>query len=168
MSIEAMKQWLEALEHMCNYTRAKVGYKAKIVGGAMDSLRQAIAEAEQEQGEPVPFNLQVLDEWTAAFKKETDYWKARHDILLNSLKKSGVEPVGEMQLSAIIEGAVVPVVAVELPAGTKLYTTPQQRTWVDLTDEEVNTLWDEWKDAVCLDHKTWAQAIRARLKEKNT
>ena len=42
-----------------------------------------------------------------------------------------------------------------------------QRTWVDLTDEEVNTLWDEWKDAVCLDHKTWAQAIRAKLKDKN-
>ena len=52
MSKEAMKQWLEALEHMCNHTRAKVGYKAKIVGGAMDSLRQAIAEAEmQEQDE---------------------------------------------------------------------------------------------------------------------
>ncbi len=37
------------------------------------------------------------------------------------------EPVGEMQLSAIYEGMVVPVVPVELPAGTKLYTTPQQR-----------------------------------------
>ena len=42
-----------------------------------------------------------------------------------------------------------------------------KRTWVGLTIEEVNTLWDEWKDAVCLDHKTWAQAIRAKLKEKN-
>jgi len=82
-------------------------------------------------------------------------------------KQEQDEPVGEMQLSAIIEG-VVPVVPFQLPVGTKLYTTPQQRTWVDLTDEEVNTLWDEWKDAVCLDHKTWAQAIRAKLKEKNT
>ena len=41
------------------------------------------------------------------------------------------------------------------------------RTWVDLTIEEVNTLWDEWKDAVCLDHKTWAKAIGAKLKDKN-
>ena len=37
------------------------------------------------------------------------------------------EPVGEMQLSAIYEGMVVPVVPVELPAGTKLYTTPQPK-----------------------------------------
>ena len=44
----------------------------------------------------------------------------------------------------------------------------QQRTWVGLTDDEVNTLWGEWKDAVCLDHKTWAKAIEAKLKEKNT
>jgi hypothetical protein len=45
---------------------------------------------------------------------------------------------------------------------------PQQRTWVGLTDEEVSTLWGEWKDAVCLDYKTWAEAIQAKLKELNT
>jgi len=43
-----------------------------------------------------------------------------------------------------------------------------QRTWVGLTDEEISALWNEWKDAVCLDHKTWAKAIEAKLKEKNT
>jgi hypothetical protein len=48
-----------------------------------------------------------------------------------------------------------------------LYATPPQRPWVGLTEEEVNTLWGEWKDAVCLDYKTWAQAIEARLKENN-
>jgi hypothetical protein len=48
------------------------------------------------------------------------------------------------------------------------WQTKAQRKWVGLTDEEVNTLWGEWKDAVCLDHKTWAQAIEAKLKERNT
>jgi len=48
------------------------------------------------------------------------------------------------------------------------WQTTAQRKWVGLTDEEVNTLWGDWKDAVCLDHKTWAQAIEAKLKEKNT
>jgi len=43
-----------------------------------------------------------------------------------------------------------------------------KRPWVGLTDDEVNTLWNEWKDAVCLDHKTWAKAIEAKLKELNT
>jgi hypothetical protein len=47
-------------------------------------------------------------------------------------------------------------------------TTTPQRTWVGLTDEEISKLWNEWKDAVCLDHKTWAKAIEAELKEKNT
>ena len=47
-------------------------------------------------------------------------------------------------------------------------TTPPQRTWVGLTDEQISTLWDEWKDAVWLDHKTWAKAIEAKLKELNT
>lgn len=37
------------------------------------------------------------------------------------------EPVGEMRLSKIIEGMVVPVVPAELPVGTKLYTAPPQR-----------------------------------------
>lgn len=56
----------------------------------------------------------------------------------------------------------------DLKDGDNLYRTPQQRPWVGLTDEEVSTLWGEWKDAVCLDYKTWAQAIEAKLKELNT
>jgi len=40
------------------------------------------------------------------------------------------------------------------------WQTKAQRKWVGLTDREVNTLWGEWKDAVCL--------IEAKLKEKNT
>ena len=47
------------------------------------------------------------------------------------------------------------------------YITPPQREWVGLTDEEIDAMWIEWKDAVCLDHKTWAQAIQAKVKEKN-
>jgi hypothetical protein len=43
-----------------------------------------------------------------------------------------------------------------------------EKPWVGLTGDEVNKLWSEWKGAVCLDHKTWAQAIEAKLKEKNT
>jgi hypothetical protein len=49
-----------------------------------------------------------------------------------------------------------------------LYTAPPQRKWQGLTDEEIKAMWNEWKDALCLDHKTWAQAIEAKLKEKNS
>jgi len=50
------------------------------------------------------------------------------------------------------------------------YTTPPQRTWVGLTDEEIDLIdestWDE-------DHKSWgihdfARSIEAKLKEKNS
>jgi len=54
--------------------------------------------------------------------------------------------------------------------GGKRNTTPPaaQREWVGLTDEDIKELWDVWKDALCLDLKTWAFAIEAKLKEKNT
>ena len=58
-------------------------------------------------------------------------------------------------------------IASEIPTGTKLYTKPPKREWVGLTDEEIDALWQEWKDAVCLDHKTWAKAIESALKDKN-
>ena len=45
------------------------------------------------------------------------------------------EPVGEMRLSEIIDGMVVPAVPEELPVGTKLYAAPPQRP--PLTDEEI-------------------------------
>ncbi len=47
--------------------------------------------------------------------------------------------------------------------GENLYTTPQQRTWVGLTDEEANELWEstdsDWE---------LMKRVEAKLKEKNT
>ena len=44
-----------------------------------------------------------------------------------------------------------------------LYTTPPQRTWVSLTDEEVGDL----SDFAYTNDEDFAQAIEAKLKEKN-
>ena len=52
-----------------------------------------------------------------------------------------------------------------IPIGTKFYTTPPQRTWVGLTDEEARELWestdsdDDWE---------LMKRTEAKLKEKNT
>jgi len=43
-----------------------------------------------------------------------------------------------------------------------LYTTPQQRPWVGLTDEEMQDLWDRYA------HMEMMRAIEAKLKEKNS
>jgi hypothetical protein len=52
-----------------------------------------------------------------------------------------------------------------------LYTTPPQRTWVGLTDEEVESYWD-WEDfqtgAGCLTILKMVRDIEAKLKEKNS
>ena len=48
-----------------------------------------------------------------------------------------------------------------LPVGTKLYTTPPQRTWVGLTEKEIL----ECRSA---NHLYFYKAIEAKLKEKNT
>ena len=49
--------------------------------------------------------------------------------------------------------------------GAPLYTTPPQRTWVGLTDEEIYMNCPNW----LLSHeqcKTWVRQIEAKLKEK--
>jgi hypothetical protein len=45
-----------------------------------------------------------------------------------------------------------------------LYTTPPQRTWVGLTDEDIALI--DWESLVT--KKDCVQAIEAKLKEKNT
>lgn len=50
--------------------------------------------------------------------------------------------------------------------GAKLYTTPQQRTWVGLTDIEINDLVHSHDDFDGL--WEFADAVESKLKEKNT
>jgi hypothetical protein len=57
----------------------------------------------------------------------------------------------------------------DLRPSTKIYTTPQ-RTWVGLTDEEIDKAWRSVDYTVPLEQLRIdiAQAIEAKLKEKNT
>ena len=59
----------------------------------------------------------------------------------------------------------------DLPEGTKLYTTPPQRTWVGLTDEEIDVIYEKHHDqyAQCISvNYGYERAIEAKIKEKNT
>jgi len=47
-----------------------------------------------------------------------------------------------------------------------LYTTPPQRTWVGLTDEEMNKIRWDWVDSGG-DYIDFAQAVEAKLRSKN-
>jgi len=55
-----------------------------------------------------------------------------------------------------------------VPTGAKLYTTPQQRTWVGLTDEEIEKMRHLIDWTAHWSYGIFAKAIEAKLKEKNT
>ena len=48
-----------------------------------------------------------------------------------------------------------------------VYKSKPQRTWVGLTDEEINTAWKKWIGTERA-NKSYTKAIEAKLKEKNT
>jgi hypothetical protein len=145
MSIEAMKQALEVLEDFVDDPRAQ-----KEIDEASTALRQAIEQAEKQ--EPV---AQVY----------------RHGKSSNGTPWHGIHWFNEN---------------VNMPDGTLLYTTPQpqrewERPWVSLTDEDIEKLAVENGQATFLnddeetgiiwfdgDATPFAQAIEAKLKEKNT
>jgi hypothetical protein len=55
------------------------------------------------------------------------------------------------------------------PVGAKLYTTPQQRTWVGLTDEEREQVYRIWRFHPSNETNLHlCKAVEAKLKEKNT
>ena len=72
------------------------------------------------------------------------------------------EPVGEV----IDERGEVDYISYVPPVGTALYTTPPQRQWQGLTDEEITELRLKTFDAVATNYENY-RAIEAKLKEKN-
>ena len=67
-----------------------------------------------------------------------------------------------------------PEESIAIKKATPLYTTPQQRTWVGLTDEEVEkldcvqALWQDEGECEIHGVKEFYRNIEAKLKEKNT
>ena len=56
-----------------------------------------------------------------------------------------------------------------IPVGTMLYTHPSQRTWVGLTDDEIDAIYTGVRAVHReIDSDLFARAIEAKLKEKNT
>jgi len=115
--------------------------EAKIIGGqrkadkAIDALREALAEQPAQQQEPVAWGVD---------------WGKAGDIPCVSIIKR-------------LPGGGIEVVAVEY-APYSYTPPPAQRTWVDLTDDEIK------KEFHPL-HATglqFARAVLAKSKEKNT
>jgi hypothetical protein len=141
MSIEAMKQALEALEAL---NKVSIGVDAVCLPGeidtAMDALRQAIEQAEKQ--EPVA--------WMIWLHGPAGLLEHKQLAELEFERRNKEYPDENRKL---------------LP----LYTTPQpQREWVGLTDEEIKPLCDENHIIYGAYTVDFIQSIEAKLKEKNT
>jgi hypothetical protein len=84
----------------------------------------------------------------------------RKNDLIEQAEKQ--EPVGEIvKAFSDLYAVHIPVMP---PVGTKLYTSPPQREWVGLTDEEITELFCNYDGS---QFPAFARAIQAKLKEKN-
>jgi hypothetical protein len=142
MSIEAMKQALEALEEVQKYDKTSEWFDKKI-----SALRQAIAEAEKQ--EPVAWmSVDCVGERYLHFSKPLD--------------NDPVQPI----YTAPVHASDMSQERVHISDKHKHeFECPRcghccpEREWVGLTDEEV----DEWTPEI---HNV-IRAIEAKLKEKN-
>ena len=144
MSKEVLKIALEALEPLEFVGKRMDGGNPKI-DEAITAIKEALAQSEQECNCSQGQLCRVCDPDVA-----------------NGFEQPKQKPVAWLSKSG--KGLWFHEPNANLNA-TPLYTTPPQRTWVGLTDED-KSLFSSW-----LDHKTDAEvfeAIEAKLKEKNT
>lgn len=99
------------------------------------------------------------------------------DELITAIKEALAQP--EQEPVAIVDDAgIIVTCSYKYKAGDKLYTTPPQRTWVGLTDEEMEEVRKQAVDLFVQEVKTtgkgrnepikFGRLVEAKLKEKNT
>ena len=117
---------------------------------AAELLQRISAQPEQE---PVAFPRQAGEStWTV----DTAFiWRVKHTIDPDT--PNDFTPSEEQIETVLLALEKIP---------SNLYTTPPQRTWVGLTDEEHITLHDKFVDTDC--YGLLIDAVEAKLKEKNT
>jgi hypothetical protein len=154
--------------------------------------KKALEEAlKQEQGEP--WLLESTQELAKAMAKkfypEVTQWEVLDNLagvisqidnmttgLIRKPKQEQGEPVGvvciDISKAHMMYGTEylgqtpdkkTAMLFKDLEVGTQLYTSPQQRTWIDLEIKEVDPLCEEYKDQP---YKFYVE-IRKLLKEKN-
>lgn len=150
---------------------------------ALKLALEALEEAWYHVGtfQPTEKAIDLYDEARAAIKE------ALANVAINDTSKERVdemqkqrheqEPVAWMDADGKTFPFVWNVALLGVRQGSKyldesltpLYTTPPQRTWQGLTDEEIETIWrkveaGDFYDCVL----PFAEKLEARLKEKNT
>jgi hypothetical protein len=143
---------------------------------AFDGIHTCTPPAKQEQREQDEFLLRgvLASELKCWHRLTADESQNLIDFVKNmGAKQEQGEPVGyiaSMALNDLRDGIYgeIRVYHEELGGSVPIYTTPQQRTWVGLTDEEVEEIWGEDLCVMYSGNIEATKAIEAKLKEKNT
>jgi len=187
MSIEAMKQALEALEGFIPYLPLKDEAQCNRYDKAITAIKEALAQPEQEP-------VMILPDGSAfgvmSFPLPDDHWL----YAPNEYKDGEYEPIDLPKpiLTHALRDAVVAAVRYAVRGATMRgqetdfdpdalvqnavyalcgpYTTPPQRTWVGLTDEEIADCAEKMEASDPTDSfwREFFRGIEAKLKEKNT
>jgi hypothetical protein len=171
MSKEAMKLALEALRLCTNAGMIPMYLETNET--AIKALEEALAK--QEQGASAAEGMKTLVEAAAEIIKSFDagntpytfkFWDAYHHLQGSTTCDKPVAIVDANDDGYWAE--ILPDRSVKV--GQLLYTTPQQRTWVGLTDEEIDKAWRSVDYTVPWEQHRIdiARAIEAKLKDKNT
>ena len=175
MSKEAMKLALEALEDLIPL--CDPGFSVCYdVNKAITALREALAKPDFWEGyvpEPVKPAQQLVDCHATGVCVQSglraEQPAQQEPVARQYQNRDGVwkDFISEKHYKDTLEDGSWPI--------RNLYTSPPaQRTWVSLTDEQIENLdcvyplWDDGESCTIMGIKDFARAIEAKLKEKNT
>ena len=163
--IEVLKQALEALEPFGTPRWAGTGVDK--ANQAITSLRQAIAELESQESNPIKdgWKLSVANGHSGygVYAHMDDYPEEGAFLLLPIKELESQEPVAHQKWCASLTQLLLSMPPQPAPCNCQ----PPQRTWVGLTDEEVNNAIKEKNITPLFTYRMIARAIEAKLKERN-
>ena len=134
-------------------------------GGEPCGTAEAIAVVEKALAQPEQWGASAVThpEYVAEQKRKTEELRSR-------LAQPKQEPVAWARYPRYTGKAQLPEIVFNKPDGKdwlELYTHAPQRTWVGLTDEEIEVLFQTAAGADEEVHIRFARAIEAKLKDKN-
>jgi hypothetical protein len=175
MSIEAMKQALEALESINELSKPPMNIPlAAEIDGAMDALRQAIEQAEQWDTSDMayrPNGLSVEQEPVAWLVR--DYVDGFRYVSSTENPSGTIAGLSEPLYTAPPKRPVksfsggVPWYATDAPKHEDDDIQEYKKPWVGLTDEEISNCWINPVASGTFTKRNVYEAIEAKLKEKN-
>jgi len=167
MTQEELKLVFDALKQCNTYAFAGgFGVRATAHTDALAILEKALAQPEQEPNWAWTCNECGAQEFTLALCKADLDYLACSGCGSNEFHKEALAQEQEPVCDKDPQGCW----NVRCQLGKKCKNTPPaaQRTWVGLTDEQIDACWNKtlWKEKQ--PHHIFAKAIEAKLKDKNS